>query len=540
MNKNIPQKFNELGVKTFFQDMLPLNDVNADDFSRDFHEWNHWEYGAQILKAAEYIVQNPGMYPVFLTAFKCSPDSFVINYFKEILDVHQRPYLILQIDEHGSSVGYETRIESAVRSFRNHFVHKPIPPSSPKRQTVRRKPVTNGTILIPNYDPVSCSLICAAFEHAGYQTKLIEETPTTVMSSLRINDGQCLPLSAITQAAIHTIQKYNLKLETTSIFMNAITRTACNFPQYPLMAKMLLEQRGEGFENVQIFATEFEMTGCPYEVVFDVYCSYLLGGLIRKVACKIRPYELVPGQTDQVIEDSRQKLYDCISKGQSKEIKFKEIMANLKKIPVSESIGTRPKVSIIGDLYVRDNDVFNQQLINELENYGAEVVTTPFTYILRMLAVKHTHSLKDDGKYLAMMRDKLLIDVLEKFENRFFQIANEILHEEFPTFDESIFDSLKKYNLSYKHGGETSQNIIKIYSLLNHYPDLALLIHVNPIFCCPGLVSESIFKKLEKDIDIPIISIIYDGTTSKRNEILAPYLHYIKKNVGQPINESLY
>ena len=54
----------------------------------------------------------------------------------------------------------------------------------------------NKTILIPNYDPYSCDLIVAAFEHAGYRTCLIEETPATVVSSLRLNDGQCLPISS--------------------------------------------------------------------------------------------------------------------------------------------------------------------------------------------------------------------------------------------------------------------------------------------------------------------------------------------------------
>jgi len=274
------------------------------------------------------------------------------------------------------------------------------------------------------------------------------------------------------------------------------------------------------------------MRECSYEVIYDVYCSYLLGGLLRRLACKIRPYELVPGITDKTVEESRHKLYYCIAHGKSKGIVFKQIVSDLTKIPVSDSYGTRPKVSIIGDLYVRDNDVFNQQLIHDLEKYGAEVVTTPYTYVLRMLTFKHTQLLKNDGRYFTLMRDKLFLDVLEKFENRFFQIANEILHEEFPRFDETVYDSLKKYKLSFKHGGETSQNILKVYSLLNHYPDLAMIIHVNPIFCCPGLVSESMFEKLEKDVGIPIVSIIYDGTTSKRNEVLAPYLHYIGKKVS--------
>ena len=171
--------------------------------------------------------------------------------------------------------------------------------------------------------------------------------------------------------------------------------------------------------------------------------------------------------------------------------------------------------------------MFNQQLIYELENYGAEVVTTPFNYILRMIAVKHTYNLREDGRYLTLLRDRLLIEVFEKFEKRFFHIANEILNESFPTFDDSIFKNLKRYNLSLQHGGETVQNIMKIFSLWQHYPNLKLFIHVNPIFCCPGLVSESIFKAVEKDIGIPIVSIIYDGTTTDRNDILAPYLHYI-------------
>lgn len=120
-----------------------------------------------------------------------------------------------------------------------------------------------------------------------------------------------------------------------------------------------------------------------------------------------------------------------------------------------------------------------------------------------------------------------MLEVFEKFEKRFYQIAQEILGEEIPTFDVSIFDHLKKYNLSLSHGGETAQNLLKIFSLLNHYPDISLLIHVNPIFCCPGLVSESLFKAVEKDIGVPIVSIVYDGTTTNKNELLAPYLHYI-------------
>ena len=63
-----------------------------------------------------------------------------------------------------------------------------------------------------------------------------------------------------------------------------------------------------------------------------------------------------------------------------------------------------------------------------------------------------------------------------------------------------------------------------------------MFIHVNPIFCCPGLVSESLFKAVERDIGRPIVSIVYDGTTTNKNEILAPYLHYFLRAATREID----
>ena len=293
------------------------------------------------------------------------------------------------------------------------------------------------------------------------------------------------------------------------------------------MAKILLEQIGEGFEKVQIFATESDMRSCPVEVIYNVYCAYLFGGLLRGIGCKLRPYEMISGQTNRLIDRAQKKLCQCIAEGQSKERVFKEIVAEFSKIPLSESHQNRPKVAIIGDLYVRDNNVFNQQLISALEDHGAEVITVPFSYVLRLLGDLRSRRLWENGRYISLIRDKLVIEVVGQFEKRFYQIAKEVFEGDAPVFDDSIFDQLQRYNLSLDHDGETVQNLLKIFGLQKHYPDISLFIHVNPIFCCAGLVSESLFKTVEKDIGIPIVSIVYDGTTTNKNEILAPYLHYI-------------
>ncbi|MBC2715629.1 MAG: hypothetical protein HF978_09995 [Desulfobacteraceae bacterium] len=64
------------------------------------------------------------------------------------------------------------------------------------------------------------------------------------------------------------------------------------------------------------------------------------------------------------------------------------------------------------------------------------------------------------------------------------------------------------------------------------------LIHVNPMFCCPGVVSSSIFRKMQEDFEIPIIDIFYDGTGNP-NRIIIPHLYYLKKRSKIGMNQKV-
>ncbi|MBF0232915.1 MAG: hypothetical protein HQK65_07740, partial [Desulfamplus sp.] len=113
LNSKIPDIFSSLHVDTFFQDML---DFDSHDFSviEPLLREIHWEHAAVILKATLIAARTENLFPVYVTSFKCSPDSFGVDYFKKIMEAHDKPYLVLELDEHDSSVGYETRLEAAV------------------------------------------------------------------------------------------------------------------------------------------------------------------------------------------------------------------------------------------------------------------------------------------------------------------------------------------------------------------------------------------------------------------------------------------
>ncbi len=113
------------------------------------------------------------------------------------------------------------------------------------------------------------------------------------------------------------------------------------------------------------------------------------------------------------------------------------------------------------------------------------------------------------------------------FNKRLCAIAKPILNMEMSGLQKDSPAYLNNYGLTLAHGGEKSENLLKVFYLYENYPDLKIIINVNPLFCCPGLVSEAIYKKVEKDIETPIVSIPYDGTQTDKNKSLRPYLHFI-------------
>jgi predicted nucleotide-binding protein (sugar kinase/HSP70/actin superfamily) len=182
MNKGIPDIFASLGIKAFFQDMLSYCRQEVVSIQPLLSEL-HWHYAAKILEAAEVIAQSKGAYPVLITSFKCSPDAFVVDYFKKIMESHARPYLILQLDEHDATTGYETRIEAAVRSFKNHHsTAKAAKPqiSTPALMPGREKTLTDKTLILPAWDNLSQRLVVAGLRRVGLDVRLLEETPTCI------------------------------------------------------------------------------------------------------------------------------------------------------------------------------------------------------------------------------------------------------------------------------------------------------------------------------------------------------------------------
>ncbi len=113
LEKRLPRKMAALGYPVLYLDMLPYSlDSILPEFSNMY-----WHYGQKILAAAQYVAEHPRLFGVYFTNFMCGPDSYIMTYFKEIMNRAGKPYLCLQFDGHGADAGYLTRVEAALESF---------------------------------------------------------------------------------------------------------------------------------------------------------------------------------------------------------------------------------------------------------------------------------------------------------------------------------------------------------------------------------------------------------------------------------------
>jgi predicted nucleotide-binding protein (sugar kinase/HSP70/actin superfamily) len=79
----------------------------------DLHPNMYWASGRKILSAARLASTRPNLHLVYISNFKCGPDSYIKHFTREAAGA---PLLVLQFDGHGNDAGYMTRCEAYLDS----------------------------------------------------------------------------------------------------------------------------------------------------------------------------------------------------------------------------------------------------------------------------------------------------------------------------------------------------------------------------------------------------------------------------------------
>ncbi|MBW1888221.1 MAG: CoA activase, partial [Deltaproteobacteria bacterium] len=105
LNLRLGRNLAKIGVSALPMDFIDVSSIDLSDFPSMY-----WGLGAQILRTAKFVKNHKAYFGLHLTNFGCGADSFLEHFYKHIMG--NKPYLILELDEHSAVAGAMTRLEA--------------------------------------------------------------------------------------------------------------------------------------------------------------------------------------------------------------------------------------------------------------------------------------------------------------------------------------------------------------------------------------------------------------------------------------------
>lgn len=175
LNMGIPDLLLDRGQKVITVSHLHAHDLGI---SADY-PGVVWPFGQHILSGAKLVRRDPRLFAVYLTNHGCGPDTMISHLFAE--EMAGKPYLQIEMDEHYSKVGVETRVEAFLNAI-EHYEAADLRGTPTSRHVVNLacEPLREGELAgLPSFGPYG-PLAAQWLRDQGIPVRELVPTPTTL------------------------------------------------------------------------------------------------------------------------------------------------------------------------------------------------------------------------------------------------------------------------------------------------------------------------------------------------------------------------
>jgi len=524
INLDLPGKLRTLGVQTVPIDFLPISGgkLGAD--------WDNmfWKYGQRIIRAAQIIASDARLNAIYMSNFSCGPDSFIVSFFRQVMG--DKPFLLLEIDEHSAGAGIITRLEAFLDSLDN---------ASTKQYKAGERifsvAVTDGaghTVWIPHMCE-HAHAFASAFRSCGMKAEVL---PVSDDESLELgrrytSGRECLPAIVTSGDMLKKIAEPGFDPARNAFFMPGGSGP-CRFGHYHKLHQLILKE--VGYPDIPVLSPNqgkglyrdfAKLKKDPTRIAWQALVAV---DVLSKAQLRYRPYETVPGGVDEVFSGCLDRLCRTIE-GRNGTVSEALALAarDFREVPVDVS-RRKPVIGIVGEIYVRSHPFSNNYLIDMLESLGAETELAMFCewiYYTNFTRVGHYRA---DGNRMDIIKDTIKERVQLYDEHRLARAFRGILdHNLIEPRTRSLLDIGNRY-IHETFEGEAILSVAKAVELIHQ--GASGIVNVMPFTCMPGAIVSAILKRVRKDYDnIPIVSIAYDGTSNQNLKTrLEAFIHQAK------------
>ena len=323
---------------------------------------------------------------------------------------------------------------------------------------------------------------------------------------------ECLPCFTTTGDMLRLARQPDFDPKKSQILM-VTSCGPCRFGQYIPMQRALLN--AQGASAVEFIApsaqNNYEGFGKkPMQLRLLIWQGIVAIDLLIKLLHCYRPYELETGVVDRVYQECLDEIRLAVEAGGGRRLvaAMQGIAEQFAGLPVDFS-EQRPRIGLVGEIYLRLNSYSNQEIIRQVEAAGGEVhmaTMAEWLYYINWGVRALTH-------LFAAYVPFFLANLTDRYQRRWERkLARPVAHLlEFPleSTTEALLAGLAPYYEPYL-ATEAVLTMGKAIEWAHH--GFAGILNVMPFTCMPGLITAGMSPRFRPDLqEIPWLDISYQA-----------------------------
>lgn len=234
------------------------------------------------------------------------------------------------------------------------------------------------TILVPDMLPIHFKLIIKVFEKYGYKMELLQNSARAVVDEglKNVHNDTCYPALLVIGQFLDALKSGKYDPDKTALMISQ-TGGGCRASNYLHLLRKALEAE---YPQIPVISLNFSgLEKSPgfkitLPILFKLLDAVLYGDLMMLLYNQCKPYEKSKGETDKVLAECEAKLVEKLKKGGfgKRKKNYKMILDAFSSIKRDNK--RKPRVGIVGEIYVKYSPLANNHLEEFLIREGCEPV----------------------------------------------------------------------------------------------------------------------------------------------------------------------
>jgi predicted nucleotide-binding protein (sugar kinase/HSP70/actin superfamily) len=330
---------------------------------------------------------------------------------------------------------------------------------------------------------------------------------------------ECLPCAITTGEMLKIVESEGFRPETAAFFMPSAAGP-CRFGMYNCLHRLILKYVGAADAPVVApnqdsgFYKEFLQSfdgSARGGFMKDAWIAMVGLDLLRKVILRLRPFAQDPKQAQQVYDNALSQWLQAVEKRDSfsERVGLMDSIAGRFAAVKLDNKLQKPRVGIVGEIYVRSHPFANMNVIARLEELGAVcdlaslaewIYYTNFTR-----SRKATRRLQLRNFFTNMIQGRL--------QHRIENALAGPLERRFGALAEQPIEHVIELAKPYLHDSFEGEAVLSVGKIVEyHHHGFGGALNVMPFSCMPSTIVSSQTMRLSADCGgMPILNLSFDG-----------------------------